>query len=179
MIDYPLKILLIEDTLSDVTLISRQLRKVIKNPNIHHVSDFKDFTISLKFLRPDIIISDYLLVNYSGLDVLRYTEEHSPNTPFVFVTSSMDDYNLAENTILGKVTLFVLKNNINEMHKSILPVLEDIVNAPKKSGLNFEQRAANDMMKTSIQQMNKENEQHIKSYKQIGKDLENYNDQPD
>jgi len=159
MIEYPIKILLIEDNPADVILIKHQLKKVLKNPKIHHVSRFEDFKISLQFLKPDLLISDYLLAGFSGLDVLKYVEEHDPDLPFVFVTSTMSDQKLAESTILNKVSFFVLKNNVNKLHKQLFPLLESIVNKIIQKNLSSSEKVDSTVMQESLHRIH---ENHIK-----------------
>lgn len=175
MIEDPVKILLVEDNPADVILIKRQLKKVIKDPDLYHTSDFKEFTSFLKSYKPDLIICDYMLTDFTGLDVLQYVIDREPDLPFFFVTSTMDDEKLASDTILNAVTDFVLKNKINTLHLKLLPHLEHILKTKKETPKN--PRESLKRMQDSLKVIEKENSAHVKSFEQIKKDLENYNDQ--
>ena len=58
--------------------------------------------------KPDIIISDYQLPSYTGMDVLEYAQKKSPMTAFIF--STIQDEEIAANTILNGASVYILKN---------------------------------------------------------------------
>ena len=112
-------ILLIEDDLTDVTLIKRQIEKVISKPKVLHVSGFQEFIDAMELFKPDIIISDYQLKGFTGLEVLRYLQKSNNEIPFLFVTGTIHDEELAENTILTNADGYILKGNINQLHEKL------------------------------------------------------------
>jgi CheY-like chemotaxis protein len=108
-------VLLLEDSRPDIYLIKRHLTKLYPQINITDVSAREDFETQLQAIRPDVILSDYRLPHYSGIEALLFTRATTPAIPFVFVTGALDNEVTAENTILKGAHAFVLKNNLEKL----------------------------------------------------------------
>lgn len=113
-----LKILLLEDRKQDVLLISHHLEKLPFPFELKHTYDRSDFIDYLQHFKPDIILSDYNLPAYSGLEALIESQQICPYTPFIFVTGTIGS-ELAEETIIGGASGFVIKSDYNELIKII------------------------------------------------------------
>ena len=86
-----LKILLLEDNAYDAKLNVVQLNKD-KISFVHKLVDNKaDFIVSLTEYQPDIILSDFSLPQFTGLDALEIVKEKYPELPFIMVTGSLDE----------------------------------------------------------------------------------------
>ena len=105
------KILILEDVKSDVLLIEYQLNKSNFNYTSKAVKTKAEYLSALKHYKPDIILSDYNLPQFSGLEALFSALELSPNTPFIFVTGILD-----EKTAVGLLEKgawdYLLKDNL-------------------------------------------------------------------
>jgi len=148
LIEKEIKILLVEDNQADVILIKRYIEKILTRPLIYQVSNFDEFVTLLGNFRPDILISDYRLGPFTGLEVLSYVQRHRPDLPFIFVTNSVETEEIAENTILSTVTDFILKNNIKVLHKRLLPHFEKIAKQKQHKKLPPGHREQLDQMRS-------------------------------
>ncbi|MBN2775053.1 MAG: PAS domain S-box protein, partial [Prolixibacteraceae bacterium] len=87
-----LKILILEDFESDVELIKREIRL-----NLNYKVDFKwvikrdEFIKALKEYYPDIILSDYNLPQFNGIEALQLSVSFNDLIPFIIVTGSLDE----------------------------------------------------------------------------------------
>ncbi|MHA6281036.1 response regulator [Salinimicrobium sp. CAU 1759] len=127
MIKTPLRILLVEDNEADVLITRRNLQKLIANPIIEVVEDLSSCRDKLINFIPDVVISDYNLPTCTGLEVMQLVQERSPNLPFIFLTGTVDDEELAANTILAGASGYILKKDMSHLEEKLKPLLNKIV----------------------------------------------------
>jgi len=126
MITEALKILMIEDNPTDVTLIKREIYKVAENAEITVCNNHSDFKSSIVSNPPDLVISDYNLPTSSGIEILETAQRLIPSVTFLFITGTINDEELAADTILNGASGYILKKNISVLHKRIEPYLNAI-----------------------------------------------------
>lgn len=127
MINIPLRILLVEDNDTDALLIQRQLRKLVEEPQIEVVEDLEACRHQLVNFVPDLVISDYNLPTCTGMEVLRLSQEIDPDLPLIFITGTIEDEELAANTILSGASGYILKKNMKELDQRLRPLLKKVV----------------------------------------------------
>ncbi|MCB0196321.1 MAG: response regulator [Anaerolineae bacterium] len=108
----PLRILLLEDAPKDAELIACEIDTLLKTYQLHVVSNRDEFVAALDNFEPHLILSDYKVPWFNGDEALRVAQKQVPHTPFIFVTGTMDDEELAAYTILNGASGFVLKKNL-------------------------------------------------------------------
>jgi len=86
-----LKILILEDNPFDAELIKRELRKTNKEFESRVVQDEENFRKELETFRPDLILSDYAMPQFTGLDALEIVKKKCPEIPFIIVTGSINE----------------------------------------------------------------------------------------
>jgi len=88
-------ILLVEDLDSDAELakleISRGLADWCDSLEFRKVDNRRDFLDAIEDFKPDLIISDYMMPLFNGMEVITLTLEHTPETPIVILTGSMNE----------------------------------------------------------------------------------------
>ena len=130
MIKEELKILMVEDNPADVTLIRREISEVAENAEVTVCNNVTDFRLNLIKNPPDLIISDYNLPTSSGLEILEVAQRLTPSVTFLFITGTINDEELAADTILNGASGYMLKKNISKLHQRLEPYL----NAISKNG---------------------------------------------
>ena len=118
------RFLLLEDDDSDVFLMRRQLERKLEHVELLVASTQGDYEELVRTGEPDVILSDYRLPRYSGIEALLYAREHNPLVPFVFITGALHDEELAADTILQGASGFVLKNNLEKLWRLLPDLLE-------------------------------------------------------
>ncbi len=116
--------LLLEDDESDVFLMKRQLERHLERVDLKVASTQEGYEELVRTAKPDVILSDYRLPRYSGIEALLYARAHTPMVPFIFVTGALHNEELAADTILQGASGFVLKNNLDKLWKLLPAVLE-------------------------------------------------------
>lgn len=131
----PLKILLIEDSPTDVMLLKEVLNndfpgfllKKIQTEDELNDEIHKDY---------DIIISDYFLPSFNGMKALEIRNIENPELPFIICTGSVDE-NTAVECMKAGADDYLLKENIKKIGRVIMHSLENkkIENEKKKMEL--------------------------------------------
>ena len=167
MIKDPLKILIVEDNESDYKLLERQINKIVESPIIVRVIYFKDYVKAFEALRPNIILSDYKLMDCDGLDILEYTVQKRQDITFLFITGTFQNEQLAENTILSGATGYILKKHMNTMSKKLLPYFKNAALLDKRQQFAPTQKKFLESIDDFIESAKKESYLHSQSCKQI------------
>lgn len=89
--DSNIRVLILDDSRTDIKLISREIENYFTEVEIEAVTNRKDFIIKLSKFKPDVVISDYDLPNFDGLTALHITHEMYRDLPFIIVTGSVSE----------------------------------------------------------------------------------------
>lgn len=120
-----LKIFLLEDAPVDQELIKRTLQTAFDNCVITIAGSREEFFEKLEWIQPDIILSDYKLPAYNGLEALLHVRESHPHIPFVFVSGMLQDEEKAAGAILKGAAGYLLKENIKLLPELVERVLQE------------------------------------------------------
>ncbi len=118
-----LSILLVEDIPSDAELIEREIRRAGIECKICRVETESDFLVSLTEFCPDVILSDFYLSTFNGLEALALAREHTPQTPFIMVTGAINEETAVDCMKAGAWD-YVLKDRITRLSPAILAAQE-------------------------------------------------------
>ncbi|WP_121665504.1 response regulator [Mesonia aquimarina] len=176
MITIPLRILLVEDFKVDADLTKRQIAKIVEKPEVEVVDNLADCKQKLQNFVPDVIISDYNLPTCNGLDVLQLSKSIDETIPFIFLTGTIDDDELAANTILAGASGFILKKHMKHLDEKLRPLLKKVVfNMIEKEELREKIRKnkiAVNQIYQYLDNMNADNEEQRSNIDQIRKNIE-------
>jgi DNA-binding NtrC family response regulator len=103
------RILIVEDEPLAARLAQRLLASAGLDLTTHVVDDRASFMTELAAFRPDIILSDYHLPDFTGEDALHIAQEHCPEVPFIFWSGVLGD-DAAVELIKQGATDYVLKD---------------------------------------------------------------------
>ncbi len=117
-----LKVLILEDNLYDAELNIKNLQKEW-NIESRIATDEKSFYLGLEKFDPDIIISDYNLPVFNGLDALNVAKKNKPLTPFIIVTGSLDE-ETAVDCIKKGAWDYVLKEHLIRLNPAVKYALQ-------------------------------------------------------
>lgn len=143
-----LKILILEDSLEDVHLIERELKRAGISFSTTVVDERGEFEVALASLRPDVILSDHSLPAFNSIEALKlYRQRQSEldlQAPFILVTGAMSE-EFAVQCIKAGVDDYILKDRLKRLPGSIERALEKTrIEAERKK--YFEQIMANEAM---------------------------------
>lgn len=119
-----INILHLEDDRNDSFIILQ----LLKNENIKFnyilAETGNEFISALNNNKIDIILSDYNIPGYSGLEALHFSFENFKNIPFVFVSGTMGEEAVV-NSLLNGATDYVLKSNLGKLGSSVIRALNE------------------------------------------------------
>jgi CheY-like chemotaxis protein len=127
MITTPLRILVVEDNEADILMTRRTIKKIVAEPEIEVVSDLAACREQMISFIPDVVISDYNLPTCNGLEVMELVKEKDENVPFIFLTGTVNDEELAANTILAGAWGYILKKHMDHLEEKLRPLLKKVV----------------------------------------------------
>ena len=87
----PVRVLFVEDEESEVELAAHQLRANHMAHVVHRVATEASMRAALKAFGPTIILSDFSMPGFSGLNALEIAREVAPDIPFVFVSGTIGE----------------------------------------------------------------------------------------
>lgn len=119
-----IKILIVEDNDFDYELVIRKLNTLNFKYESKRVLIEEDFKFFLTHFSPDLILSDFSLPTFSGLEALRIAKKSHPLIPFVFVSGTIGE-ELAVETLLEGANDYVLKDNLNKLEHAIKRALSE------------------------------------------------------
>ena len=118
-----LKILFVEDLPSDVDLAVLELRKEKLKFEYTTVCTRVDLIKALKKFKPDLIISDYMMPSFNGLQALKEVKEFNPEIPFILCTGSINEETAVE-CIKAGAEDYVIKEHMTRLPFAVKEVLE-------------------------------------------------------
>jgi PAS domain S-box-containing protein len=123
MTDGMIKLLFVEDLPSDVEFAEREIR----NGGIRFISmrveTESEFTSALRDFTPDLIISDYSMPEFDGMQALKITKELAPDVPLIILTGSTNEATAVECMKSGAVD-YVIKDHITRLPYAVKEALE-------------------------------------------------------
>ncbi|MGC4050926.1 MAG: sigma 54-interacting transcriptional regulator [Paludibaculum sp.] len=122
----PLRILHLEDDLTDAELVRGYLESGGVDCEVIRVETETEFTASLEYGGYDLILADYTLPSFDGLSALRIARRIRPQIPFLFVSGTLDEEVAIEALKFG-ATDYVFKTRLSRMVPSVLRALREAV----------------------------------------------------
>ncbi|HET6422510.1 MAG TPA: response regulator [Planctomycetaceae bacterium] len=119
-----ISILHLEDSLLDAEFVRDRLARAGLETQIDHVVEQKTFVDRLKSRSYDIILSDYRVPTFEGLEALDFARELQPRTPFIFISGTMGE-ELAVETLRRGATDYVLKERLVRLPSAVERALNE------------------------------------------------------
>ncbi|MBS0630786.1 MAG: response regulator [Verrucomicrobia bacterium] len=91
-----LRLLHLEDNLADAELILLQITAEWPGCEIHRVDTRHDFLTALQRGGFDLILSDFSLPNFNGLEALTLARQYATDTPFIFLSGTIGEDNAVQ-----------------------------------------------------------------------------------
>jgi len=127
----PLSILHVEDTPDDSDGVRRLIEKEWGECEFRRVETLLQFKEAIQSKTIDVILSDYRLPGFTGMEALEIARALSPNIPFIFVSGMMGEEKAIESLRNG-ATDYVLKDRL----KHLVPAVRRALLEAKEHSLN-------------------------------------------
>jgi PAS domain S-box-containing protein len=109
-----LRVLQVEDSEDDARLVLRQLRQGQYEPQSHRVETAADFLEAVQTCTWDLIIADYSIPGFGGLEALEILRQSGQDIPFILVSGAMGE-EVAVHSMKAGAHDYVLKDNLSRL----------------------------------------------------------------
>lgn len=109
-----MKVLIVEDVPTDAELILREINKSGYQCVGRTVETRETFLAALKEFDPEIILSDYSLPSFNGMQALLLREQLLPDVPFILVTGANNE-EIAVECMKAGADDYIIKNNLTRL----------------------------------------------------------------
>ncbi|HIE51987.1 MAG TPA: response regulator [Armatimonadetes bacterium] len=113
-----LRILLVEDCSADVLLVQGTLERAGMRAEITTVAEAEAFWRELEKGQYEVVIADYQLPQFDGLEALRLCRERWPNLPFIILTGTGSE-EIAVEALRRGADDYVLKKHLNQLPAAV------------------------------------------------------------
>lgn len=113
-----MKLLLLEDNPDDAELILWKLKKAGITFRSERVFTRNDFAEAIRSFQPDLIISDYRLPSFNGIEALKDLKHINPSIPFLLVSGAIGE-EVAVEAMRAGASSYVLKDNMIRLPQEV------------------------------------------------------------
>src|SRR2546425_6901263 len=113
-----LRVLLAEDVAADAELEIREIKRAGLRVSHRIVDSEKDFIRALREFAPDVILSDFSMPQFDGMEALRLAKELAPDIPFIFVSGTLGE-EYAIRALKNGATDYVVKSNLVRLFATV------------------------------------------------------------
>ena len=160
-----LKILILEDSISDTDLIIRLLKKEDLHSEFRLAMNRTDFLLALEEFGPDLILSDNSLPQFDSSEALKIARHRLPDIPFILVTGTVSE-EFAAGIIKSGADDYILKDRMIRLPAAIEAVF-------KQRKAEADRKEAEDSLKTMESKIL---EQRIQEQKKVARAIMNAQD---
>lgn len=120
----PIRVLLADDSAADIELAVVELERSGLIASYDSVQTAEEFKRCLAGGSYDIVLSDYRMPGWTGLDALRMIKKAGLGIPLILVTGTLGDENAVDCVKLG-VADYVLKQNLSRLPFAVRRALQE------------------------------------------------------
>ncbi len=114
----PLRVLIVEDSEEDTLLIVRELKRGGFDPINKRVETHESMKTALTTKTWDLILADYSMPHFSGLEALKLFKESGLDLPFIIVSGSIGE-DVAVEAMKAGAHDYLMKNNLTRLIPAI------------------------------------------------------------
>jgi len=120
----PVRILIVEDLPTDADLAMREIRKSLPDCEFQRVETKPTFLEALEKFNPDLVLSDYHLPSFTGMEALRLVLEREPLIPLIIYTGSLSE-DTAVDCMKAGATNYIIKENLKRLGSAVVHALQE------------------------------------------------------
>ena len=139
-----LSVLHIEDNNLDAELVAKALRKGGFSISVAVVQNEADFEREIRLHPPDVVLADYNLPQWKGMEALEVLKREALDIPLILVSGALGDVTAVE-CIKRGATDYVLKDSLARLPEAIRRALQE------RHLLRLRRRAEEDLAKKAVE----------------------------
>jgi diguanylate cyclase (GGDEF)-like protein/PAS domain S-box-containing protein len=119
-----IRILFVDDRKSDVELCLQELKRMDFAVSKDWAQTSEEFAKLLRTQSYDLIVCDYSMPGWTGMEALELLHRFNPETPFILVSSALNE-NMTDAFLRRGVFDFVDKNRLNRLPLAVALAVEE------------------------------------------------------
>lgn len=123
----PIRVIILDDEPDDARLIQRQLEKLDNPVEVRLTTSEREYRQSLDDFPPDIILADYKLPSFTGLQALKFLHQTGHDIPFIIISGTIGEEKAVEIMRLGAAD-YIMKDNLTRLVEVIRRELREAEN---------------------------------------------------
>ena len=151
LVNQALQVLIIEDSETDAMLLEIELRRAGYQPVCHRVETSKATTAALDRQSWDLVVADYRLPGFSGLEALGLVKEKGLDLPFIIVSGHITD-DAAVAAMKAGAHDYVMKENLTRLGPAVQRELREVEVRRHRRQAEEALRRAHDELELRVQQ---------------------------
>ena len=151
----PLKVLIVEDSEDDAELLLRELRRCGYDPDFERVEMAPAMLAALDSGTWDIVISDYVMPRFGGLDALRLMRERGIDLPFIIVSGRIGE-DVAVGAMKAGAHDYLVKGSLARLGPAVERELREAVVRREGRWAHEALRRAHDELEMRVEQRTEE-----------------------
>lgn len=120
----PINILHLEDDDNDAELILTKVKLNFAVGDYYRTFQEKEFKDLLSSKEIDIILADYNMPQFNGIEALKIAKKSHPEIPFIIISGTAGEYTAVETMKLGAAD-YIMKNNLSLLMPAIKRALKE------------------------------------------------------
>ncbi len=161
----PLKVLVLEDKATDAEIVVHELRRAGFAPDWKRVQTETDFVAALNPAL-DLILADYHLPGFGGMEALKLHRERGLDIPFILVSGTANDENAAA-CIKAGASDYLLKDRLARLGSAVTNALAEKQLRNERQQAQSEVRRQNEILRRAHQDL----ERHVAEQARIMEEL--------
>ena len=116
---------MVEDVAADAELLLRELKRAGISCDPRRVETAADFQRELEQFQPHVILSDFSMPNFDGMEALAIARRSYSHIPFIFVSGTLGE-EYAVRALQGGATDYVLKDNLLRLPAAVQRAINEV-----------------------------------------------------
>jgi PAS domain S-box-containing protein len=135
------RILMVEDAASDAELMLRELKRAGMRCDAHRVETAVEYRQELEEFRPQVILSDFSMPFFDGMEALAIARRSHPDIPFIFVSGTLGE-EYAVRALKNGAKDYVLKGNLLRLPAVVERAIKETEERRARQALEHQLRAS-------------------------------------
>jgi PAS domain S-box-containing protein len=140
-----MRVLHLEDNPADAELVRALVVREWPDCEVTWVADRTAFLTAVRGRPYDLILSDFALNSFNGLEALQLARAHWPDTPFIFVSGNMGE-DRAVDALRSGAQDYVLKDRMKRLPNAIARILRESDERRKRREAENRSRELGDLL---------------------------------
>lgn len=118
------RILIVEDQPTDAELAEKEILKTLQSCLFKRVETREEYLAELESFQPEVIITDYRMPRFNGLEALKLAQEKIPLTPVIIMTGAINE-DTAVDCMKAGAANYVIKEHLKRLSQAVVHAIEE------------------------------------------------------